>query len=324
MSILEIRESINLIDNLEYLNLGFYNFVFLDKELNCIIKVPKTIAITKNRLYNIININKDQKTYKPNIILKTQESIIEYLDSINIHKSQKSQLIKSMLKHMELASVVNTLPTFLHFKGFIVYNNIGSHGPNSIDITPLIVEAFEFLPKLDTVNIPNKKDYLLSVINDFKKYNNNGYYHNDLQENCRNITSYLEGETRKLKVIDLDDSKKITDLIVFSDIKLDKLQLLFKDYISLVKCLAFQGVITDSEKQILITIDYSTLFTKLADKRTNTEKVVEIKTLIDNLYKKLIDKVTSINGQAAGNYYNKYLKYKEKYLLLQQKLSLQK
>ena len=46
MSTIEIHESVNLTDNLQYLNLGFYNFVFLDKELNLVIKVPKTIAIS--------------------------------------------------------------------------------------------------------------------------------------------------------------------------------------------------------------------------------------------------------------------------------------
>ena len=313
---IRIHESLNSTDNLEYLNLGFYNFVFLDKELNLIIKLPKTIAVLHTRLYNL----EEKQTNKKDFIFETPENIAEYLDSLKIIESQKTLLIKRMLKHMELSFVVNTLPSFLHFKGFIVYKNIGVHAPNKIDIKPLIVEAFEFLPKLGNVDLSKNLDNILNIIYDFRKYNNNGYYHNDLQENCRNISSYLEGDIRKLKVIDLDDSKKISDLININDIRLDKLQLLFKDYISLVKCLHFHSVINSSDKQILINIDYNALFSKLSTFGRNIEKKYEeIKIFIDNLYKKLIDKVNSVKVLKAGNYYNKYLKYKNKYLSLKNK-----
>jgi hypothetical protein len=316
MAGIRIQESLNSTDNLEYLNLGFYNFVFLDKELNLIIKLPKTIAVSHTRLYNL----EEKQTNKTDVILETQENIVKYLDSLKIIESQKTLLIKKMLKHMELSFVVNTLPSFLHFNGFIVYKNIGVHAPNKIDITPLIVEAFEFLPKLGNVDLSKNLDNILNIIYDFRKYNNHGYYHNDLQENCRNISSYLEEDIRKLKVIDLDDSKKISDLININDIKLDKLQLLFKDYISLVKCLHFHSVINSSDKQALINIDYNALFLKLSTFGKNIEKKYEeIKIFIDNLYKNLIDKVNSVKVLKAGNYYNKYLKYKNKYLSLKNK-----
>ena len=316
MAGIRIQESLNSTDNLQYLNLGFYNFVFLDKELNLIIKVPKTIAVSQTRLYNL----EEKQTNKKDFILEIPENIAEYLDSLKIIESQKTLLTKRMLKHMELSFVVNTLPSFLHFKGFIVYKNIGVHAPNKIDISPLIVEAFEFLPKLGNVDLSKNLDNILNIIYDFRKYNNNGYYHNDLQDNCRNISSYLEGDIRKLKVIDLDDSKKISDLININDIKLDKLQLLFKDYISLVKCLHFHSVINSSDKQTLINIDYNALFSKLSTFGKDIEKKYEeIKIFIDNLYKKLIDKVNSVKVLKAGNYYNKYLKYKNKYLSLKNK-----
>lgn len=313
---IRIHESLNSTDNLEYLNLGFYNFVFLDKELNLIIKVPKTIAVSQTRLYNL----EEKQTNKKDFIFETPENIAEYLDSLKIIESQKTLLSKKMLKHMELSSIVNTLPSFLHFKGFIVYKNIGVHAPNKIDISPLIVEAFEFLPKLGNIDLFKNLDNILNIIYDFRKYNNNGYYHNDLQDNCRNISSYLEGDIRKLKVIDLDDSKKISDLININDIRLDKLQLLFKDYISLVKCLHFHSVINSSDKQTLINIDYNALFSKLSTFGKDIEKKYEeIKIFIDNLYKKIIDKVNSVKVLKAGNYYNKYLKYKNKYLSLKNK-----
>jgi hypothetical protein len=236
-----IQESLNSTGNLQYLNLGFYNFVFLDKELKLIIKLPKTIAVSHTRLYDLKD--EEKQTNKTDVILETRENVEKYLESFKNIESQKELLINKMLKHMELSFVVNTLPSFLHFKGFIVYKNIGVHAPNKIDITPLIVEAFEFLPELGSVDLSKNLDNILNIIYDFKIYNNHGYYHNDLQENCRNISSYLEGEIRKLKVIDLDDSKKISDLINIDDIKLDKLQLLFKDYISLVNCLHRHSVI---------------------------------------------------------------------------------
>jgi len=316
MAGIRIQESVNSTDNLQYLNLGFYNFVFFDKELNLIIKVPKTIAVSQTRLYNL----EEKQTNKTDVILETSGGIAEYLDSLKIIESQKTLLSKKMLKHMELSSIVNTLPTFLHFKGFVVYKNIGVHAPNKIDIKPLIVEAFEFLPELGNVDLSKNLDNILNIINDFRKYNNHGYHHNDLQDNCRNISSYLEGDMRKLKVIDLDDSKKISDLININDIKLDKLQLLFKDYISLVKCLHFHSVINSSDKQALINIDYNALFLKLSTFGRDIEKKYEeIKIFIDNLYKKLIDKVNSVKVLKAGNYYNKYLKYKNKYLSLKNK-----
>ena len=270
MACIRIQESVNSTDNLQYLNLGFYNFVFLDKELNLIIKLPKTIAVSQTRLYNL----EEKQINKTDVILETPENIAEYLDSLKIIESQKTLLIKKMLKHMELSSIVNTLPTFLHFKGFVVYKNIGVHAPNKIDIKPLIVEAFEFLPELGNVDLSKNLDNILNIINDFRKYNNHGYHHNDLQDNCRNISSYLEGDIRKLKVIDLDDSKKISDLININDIKLDKLQLLFKDYISLVKYLHFHSVINSSDKQALINIDYNALFLKLSTFGRNIEKKI--------------------------------------------------
>ena len=99
---------------------------------------------------------------------------------------------------------------------------------------------------------------------------------------------------RKLKVIDLDDSKKITDLICITDIKLDKLQLLFKDYISLVKGLAFHSVISTLKE--LVSIDYNSLFLQLTDKtnypngKTIERKYEEINIFTDTLYDKLIEK----------------------------------
>ena len=316
MSTIEIHESVNLTDNLQYLNLGFYNFVFLDKELNRVIKVPKTIAISPSKLFNIID-NNTSKINHPNgetnhikcetnhikcetnhikceTNLYTKDDVIKKINLLDLTEKQKSYYVEKMLRHMELADIVNTLPTFLHFKGFIIYKNIGVHSPNKIDTKILIVEAFEYLPLLGGVDLPTNLDNMINIIKDFKKYNNLGYYHNDLQENFRNISSYADGKMRKLKVIDLDDSKKITDLICITDIKLDKLQLLFKDYISLVKGLAFHSVISTLKE--LVSIDYNSLFLQLTDKtnypngKTIEQKYEEIKIFTDTLYDKLIEK----------------------------------
>jgi hypothetical protein len=141
--------------------------------------------------------------------------------------------------YIESSEIINNLPTFLKFKGILVYNKIGVTRLDYVE-SPLIVPSFEHLTNVsDDLNNfgPTLKDEMIAIIRDFKIFNSSGYTHRDLQNNCRNIVSYYNDDTsqqiKKLKVIDLDDP---TNFINDTSL-LNLLENLLGDYISLNKCL---------------------------------------------------------------------------------------
>jgi hypothetical protein len=316
METLTVTESLATRENLQYINRGFLNLLFLDKTLNLILKISTRILSNQILLVN----NHSLVEESTSVNLKTLDEIGKFISTINIDESLKPSLLKNMLKHFELQTVINTIPTFLHFRGFVILKNVGIKKGSTI-ITPIVAEAFDFLPNL----VPFKlKDFLpnfIQIINDFKTFNTRGYFHQDLQSNCRNISAYTgESETTKLIVYDLDDAKKLSELIEnFNAIEEKSISLILKDYLSLVECLKFNDIINSDEYSLLKNINIKDELSNINSKSSNVDKIEAINILLQQLYAGLINKVS----EKIADSKNKYLKYKNKYLQLKNKINNQ-
>jgi hypothetical protein len=244
----QIIETNSKSDILKYIGAGVPNLVYYDSKLKVIIKILKN---GEDRAF-FIDYNKN--ILENTTILSSDESIIQYL---TIKKSTledaRTDFNFNMIKnYIEASKIINKLPTFLKFKGIIVYNNIGIKRFNGHIETPLIVPSFEYLYDIrEKIDVSlHFKNEMKEIISDFKKYNSLGYYHGDLQKSCRNIVSYSDKEIRKLKVIDLDNPIKfITDKCDLNTL----INVLLRDYISLKKCLVNLGFLSTADN---IDINY--------------------------------------------------------------------
>ena len=316
MEPLTITESLATRETLQYINRGFLNLLFLDKTLNLILKISTKILSNQILLVNNPSLVEESTL----VNLKTLEELETFVSTLKIDESSKLSLSKNMLKHAELQSIINTIPTFLHFRGFVILKNVGIKKGSNI-ITPIIAEAFDFLPNLVPFKVKNFLPNFIQIINDFKTFNTRGYFHQDLQINCRNISAYTDkSETTKLIVYDLDDAKKLSDLIEnFNAIEEKSISLILKDYVSLVECLKFNDIINSDEYSLLKNINIKNELTNINSKSSNVDKIEAINILLEQLYTNLINKVS----EKISDSKNKYLKYKNKYLQLKNKINNQ-
>ena len=231
---ISIIESNSDFNNLAMVGQGVPNILYYDKKMNVIVKIKKTRQTDSSIPFVTITNSFEETTTN----LSTDDEINEFVSNIK-SRSDTCNITFNMIKnYIESSEIINNLPTFLKFKGILVYNNIGVTRLDYIE-SPLIVPSFEHLTNVsDDLNNfgPTLKDEMIAIIRDFKIFNSSGYTHRDLQNNCRNIVSYYNDDTlqiKKLKVIDLDDPKNFINDTNLSNL----LENLLGDYISLNKCL---------------------------------------------------------------------------------------
>ena len=231
---ISIIESNSDFNNLAMVGQGVPNILYYDKKMNVIVKIKKTRQTDSSIPFVTITNSFEETT----INLSTDDEINEFVSNIK-SRSDTCNITFNMIKnYIESSEIINNLPTFLKFKGILVYNNIGVTRLDYIE-SPLIVPSFEHLTNVsDDLNNfgPTLKDEMIAIIRDFKIFNSSGYTHRDLQNNCRNIVSYYNDDAlqiKKLKVIDLDDPKNFINDTNLSNL----LENLLGDYISLNKCL---------------------------------------------------------------------------------------
>ena len=231
---ISIIESNSDFNNLAMVGQGVPNILYYDKKMNVIVKIKKTRQTDSSIPFVTITNSFEETT----INLSTDDEINEFVSNIK-SRSDTCNITFNMIKnYIESSEIINNLPTFLKFKGILVYNNIGVTRLDYIE-SPLIVPSFEHLTNVsDDLNNfgPTLKDEMIEIIRDFKIFNSSGYTHRDLQNNCRNIVSYYNDDAlqiKKLKVIDLDDPKNFINDTNLSNL----LENLLGDYISLNKCL---------------------------------------------------------------------------------------
>ena len=263
---IKIIESISDPDNLIRKNAGVINFVYLDVDLGYIVKIPKLGGGAPANLITTDKISTD-------IIIKELSSIEEinsYILSLKYDSSILEKLKNNIVNYLESVKVTNRLSTFLKFEGIIIYKNI-KYGEE----LPLIVNAFEYLDEVQdldrqivVLNREELKENMINIILDFQTFNSSGYSHRDLQKNCRNIVKYRNknGEI-KLKVVDIDNPVQF-------DNELDKLfDTIFTDYLSLIECLIRYKLLTEDDKEkILSHIDIITFIKSLILKLTIFDK----------------------------------------------------
>ena len=231
---ISIIESNSDFNNLAMVGQGVPNILYYDKKMNVIVKIKKTRQTDSSIPFVTITNSFEETTTN----LSTDDEINEFVSNIK-SRSDTCNITFNMIKnYIESSEIINNLPTFLKFKGILVYNNIGVTRLDYIE-SPLIVPSFEHLTNVsDDLNNfgPTLKDEMIEIIRDFKIFNSSGYTHRDLQNNCRNIVSYYNDDTlkiKKLKVIDLDEPKNFINDTNLSNL----LENLLGDYISLNKCL---------------------------------------------------------------------------------------
>ena len=231
---ISIIESNSDFNNLAMVGQGVPNILYYDKKMNVIVKIKKTRQTDSSIPFVTITNSFEETTTN----LSTDDEINEFVSNIK-SRSDTCDITFDMIKnYIESSEIINNLPTFLKFKGILVYNKIGVTRLDYVE-SPLIVPSFEHLTNVsDDLNNfgPTLKDEMIAIIRDFKIFNSSWYTHRDLQNNCRNIVSYYNDDTlqiKKLKVIDLDDP---TNFINDTSL-LNLLENLLGDYISLNKCL---------------------------------------------------------------------------------------
>lgn len=154
-----------------------------------------------------------------------------------------------------------------------MYLNISirpSDDDTDIEQYPVVSYAFQYLNIYEDTSISNmaennKKGYIImmtDVIKDFCELNKKGWFHGDLNINCRNMELCKLSDRASIKIIDVDTIKK---LIKYKSLSLYELfDLVFLDYIGLCKCLLYNRIIQigDVEKLQINYIDVIKLFKK--------------------------------------------------------------
>jgi hypothetical protein len=174
-------------NTLQYINHGFFNAAYYDTNLDGVVKFRKNVNDEKPIL---------------NLTTQSKEEVIKDEKFMKYINNQVSILT-------QYSRILNTLPTFCHIKGYVVYNNIihTHHTTQSVAYSPLI-EYLKDFKDIDTysdnVDWSKALPAFLEVVKDFKKFNTTFMYnHKDLQHNCRNIM--YNKETNAFKVIDIEE-----------------------------------------------------------------------------------------------------------------------
>jgi hypothetical protein len=186
-------------NDLRYISGGVPNAAYYDKKLNGVVKFPKS----EKELYaNLKFIEKSKEE------IENDKNIIDF-----IYKEAK------ILTDHDYINKLNTLETFCHIKGYVIYHNIYIEQIFRVASSPLIEYLENFNDIYTYTYTKSEDDWLkalpafLEVVKDFNKFNTTYMFaHRDLQYNCRNMM-YNE-KSNKFKVIDIETPSLIISSIL--------------------------------------------------------------------------------------------------------------
>jgi hypothetical protein len=194
-------ENINIIwsdsttEDLTYINSGVPNAAYYD-----------------TKLHGVVKFRKQDKDKQSNLIDKIQSK-----DDIEKNKEEYDNIMNNInkLKDLDYINKLNTLKTFCHIRGYVIYHNINNLFMNEYNIahSPLIeylkdYNDFYGFKKDEDIIKDNALSSFLEVVKDFNTFNTEFMFtHGDLQNNCRNIM--YNKITNKFKVIDIVSPKLI-------------------------------------------------------------------------------------------------------------------
>ena len=134
---ISIIESNSDFNNLAMVGQGVPNILYYDKKMNVIVKIKKTRQTDSSIPFVTITNSFEETT----INLSTDDEINEFVSNIK-SRSDTCNITFNMIKnYIESSEIINNLPTFLKFKGILVYNNIGVTRLDYVE-SPLIVPRF--------------------------------------------------------------------------------------------------------------------------------------------------------------------------------------
>lgn len=180
--------------DLKFINSGVPNAAYYDTKLQGVVKFKKTSS--KDIKSTLID-----KIQSKNDIEKNKEEYDNIMNNIN------------KLKDLDFINKLNTLETFCHMKGYVIYHNINYLFMNIYNIahSPLIEYLEDYKDFYGFTKDEDKIKALpsfLEVVKDFNTFNTEFMFtHGDLQNNCRNIM--YNKITNKFKVIDIVSPKLI-------------------------------------------------------------------------------------------------------------------
>lgn len=175
------------LNDLVYIGSGVPHAVYYDIKLNGVVKFQKS-----------------EKELKANLkfIKKSKEEIEKDKDNFAFIYNKAYILI-------DYKNKLNTLKTFCHIKGYVIYHNIF----NFIVAHSPLIEYLENFNDIYTYSM-SEEDWLkalpafLDVVSDFQKLNTTFMFaHGDLQYNCRNIM--YKKKNNEFKVIDIEEPSPI-------------------------------------------------------------------------------------------------------------------
>ena len=288
-----IRNTASL-EDLIIVGAGVPHVVCFDPIINSIIKFRK-----RERNPNAILYNKVPKQFFISEKMKQESKSNDFKVKLNNYKHFFSEPeITELLNHtniintiIEINKIIYDLPSFLQILGYVIYPNIINDYNKHMYLGSIYYPYYHSLKDRIVINYKNK-DNFLKIINEFKTLNLRGYYHGDLQENCRNIVSI---NTNEFKVIDIDSISKIfNNDFVF----INHLENSFKDIKDLIKCLNYHNITINSKKYELI-INY--LINKLYQNLFKNNKLYEIIDIIEPPWVKYQLKIPKIYTDFISN-----------------------
>ena len=221
------QTDVDLKNGLYYVGSGVPNAVYYDTELDGVVKFHKHEIDTV-----------------PN--LKITDGPIESWESIKINFNDIKTFVKSedkynikifinqLIKTQEIYKQTKELHTFLKIKGHVIYNNLENDYIRALKCESEIYEYIYDLELLYTVNLNNTNyEKFLNVLKDFKTLNMNGYFHGDLQTNCRNMGYSKIKENFVIFDIDSISTLFYNDILNMNFFS----RRVFEDIISLIECI---------------------------------------------------------------------------------------
>ena len=209
--------------------LGAQGIIFFDKDLQSIIKINKFNSRDKSihfEEYNKLPESTRRRRYHWSHLYAgnlTQNEIkqLEDLPNIIYNPEQFTQLIRiitpyvfnQIIKFDIISRHILDLKTFLQIKGFAIYPYLTTWN----DTGYIISAVYDYynlthITPLSSEHVDKNKLVLylknfIDIISDFEKLHKRGYYHGDLQNDCRNIEK-TDDDT--FIVIDINSISKVT------------------------------------------------------------------------------------------------------------------
>ena len=210
-------------EDLVFINSGVPNAAYYDTKLQGVVKFIKRQREIKSNLINNI---------------KSKEDVINNVDEYNfiIEKIKK-------LENLDYIRKINTLETFCHIKGYVIYHNINNLTTYMVAISPLIeyLENYKdfngFETNEDIINLDNTD--ILKVNDDIKIYDQNGN---------PELSKIIEVNETSIKI---DKTYNNDDVFIYGS-KVDDFHTLDKSYIYTLNVCATQELFKLIKKKNII------------------------------------------------------------------------